>query len=406
MERCVYNQLVNYLESNRLLSMRQFGFRKRKSTESATTLFFDEIRRAMDTGQLTGTIFIDLSKAFDTISHSILLSKLSSYGICNNEKQFFTDYLFSRWQYVNYKTSSSSCQPVFCGVPQGSILGPLLFILYFNDVEKQLVKCKIITYADDTIIYYHNKDLKIIEEVLANDFYHLSNWLNENELILNLKKDKTEIMIFGTKTNLSRRGNQINIEYQSKKINATESYNYLGVKVDPSLNLNFHFQSVYKKASSRLRLLRKIRSNLTNMAALRIYQAFVLPSILYCSCINYFQQPYRRDLLKFLECRAQNIINANGSKFPTIEHIHKRKVCKMVRKCINGELDNFRNYFDIIKHTKATRNNKLTIRLPMLRLESTKKSFYFYGALLYNSLPINLRAEESMRVFAEKLNSV
>jgi hypothetical protein len=96
MEKCVYNQLIGYLESNNLLSTRQFGFRKRRSTESAATLFLDEVHKAMDKGQLTGTIFIDLSKAFDTVSHGILLNKLSSYGIREGEKEFFSDYLFNR----------------------------------------------------------------------------------------------------------------------------------------------------------------------------------------------------------------------------------------------------------------------------------------------------------------------
>ena len=192
MEKCIYNQLNVYLEKNNLLSSRQFGFRKDKSTELAATLFFDDVHRAMDRGELTGTIFIDLSKAFDTVSHSALLSKLSAYGICGREKELFSDYLFNRWQYVQYKSSISTNKPVYTGVPQGSILGLLLFILHFGDAQQQLIRCKIITYADGTIIYFHDKDIRIIEKVLNTEFNYLSDWRMENELILNLKKGKTD----------------------------------------------------------------------------------------------------------------------------------------------------------------------------------------------------------------------
>ena len=255
MEKCIYNQLTVYLEKNNLLSSRQFGFRKDKSTELAATLFFDDVHRAMDRGELTGTIFIDLSKAFDTVSHSVLLSQLPAYGICGREKELFSDYLFNRWQYVQYKSSVSKNKPVYTGVPQGSILGPMLFILHFNDAQQQLIRCEIITYADDTIIYFHDKDIRIIEKVLNTEFNYLSDWLMENELIFNLKKDKTEIMVFGTKLRLSKVSSNINVEYHSIKVNCTQSYKYLCVEVDPSLNLSDHFQCVYKTASSRLRLL-------------------------------------------------------------------------------------------------------------------------------------------------------
>ena len=178
MEKCIYNLLTVYLEKNNLRSSRQFGFRKGKSTELPATLFFDDVHRAMDRAELSGTIFIDLSKAFDTVSHSVLLSKLSAYGIYGREKELFSDYLFNRWQYVQRKSSISTNKPVYTEVPQGSILGPL-FILHFNDAQQQLIGCKINAYADDTIIYFHDKDIRITEKVLNTEF---------NELILNLKK--------------------------------------------------------------------------------------------------------------------------------------------------------------------------------------------------------------------------
>ena len=388
MERCIYNQLTEYLEKNNLLSARQFGFRKGKSTEMAANLFFDDVYRAMNRGQLTGTLFVDLSKAFDTVSHSILLSKLYKYGIREQENELFADYLFNRWQYLEYKSATSTHLPVYGGVPQGSILGPLLFLLFFNDAEQQLVRCKIVTYADDTIIYFHSDSLKEIEHVLQNEFTFFSNWLIENELILNMNKNKTEIMIFGTQKRLNKTSRTVNIVHQNEYVNNTNYYNYLVIKVDPSLNLINQFQAVYKTASSRLRLLQKVRKYVTKNAALRIYEALILSKVMYCSMTNYFHQNYRQNLLSLFESRAKIIIDPAISKFPSIEQLHKKKICKFVRKCLDGKEVNFINHFELINHRNNTRNNNCSLRLPFIKLESTKKALFFNGPFIYNNMAL------------------
>ena len=127
LERCVYSQLMHHLESNNLLSTQQFGFRKRRSTETAPLLFTDEIHRAMDQENLTGALFIDLSKAFDTVSHSSILAKLPEYGISGIEKSWFTDYLFDRQMKVNYLGTLSTSLPIYCGVPKALFWGHFSF---------------------------------------------------------------------------------------------------------------------------------------------------------------------------------------------------------------------------------------------------------------------------------------
>ena len=198
LEKMVYKQLIFYLESNSLLSDYQFGFRSNRSTELAVTYFTDLIRKEADCGKATGAVFIDLSKAFDTVSHSVLLNKLSLYGIQDTELQWFTDYLFLRKQMVQYNGVLSEPSPVFTGVPQGSILGPLLFLIHFNDVHKPLQLSRIITYADDTVIFTSASDFDAIQSSLSEDINRLSSWFRENTLIINLKKGKTEVMLFGT----------------------------------------------------------------------------------------------------------------------------------------------------------------------------------------------------------------
>ena len=156
-ERVVHQQLYTYLEENNLLSKNQFRFRTSSSTQHAVTKFSDSIRQNMDKGLMTGAIFIDLRKAFDTVDHASLLSKLTIYGIRNEELMWFEDYLFNRTQFVAFEGAVSSIQPISCGVPQGSILGLLLFTLLINDIDIHLKWCEIIMYADDIVIYYANK---------------------------------------------------------------------------------------------------------------------------------------------------------------------------------------------------------------------------------------------------------
>ena len=158
------------LENNNLLSSRQYGFRKGRSTELATTLLLDDICKEVNECKIVGAVFIDLSKAFDTLGHSILLSKMKSYGITSIEFDWFSDYLFDRKQVCFYEGESSEVFKVKCGVPQGSILGPLLFLIHFNDFSDIVKHSKVIQFADDTVIYVSEKCFDTIERKLKEDF--------------------------------------------------------------------------------------------------------------------------------------------------------------------------------------------------------------------------------------------
>ena len=383
LEKMVQKQLMKHLEFNGFLSEHQFGFRPNRSMELAVTLFTDLIRKEADGGKATGAIFIDLSKAFDTISHSVLLEKLSCYGIQDNELNWFTDYLFLRKQIVQFKGVLSEPNPVFTGVPQGSILGPLLFLIHFNDVHKSLRYSKIITYADDSVIFTSSKDLDAIQHNLSEDINSLASWFRDNELIINLKKGKTEVMLFGTAKRLSGfDGKELNLSVNGSRIDTTTIYKYLGVYLDPTLNLDMHFYKTYKKAAGRVNLLRRIRSNTDTLSAERIYRAMIMPIFTYCGQITLGWSETRRCQIRNLEQRSHRIILQNSKclncelRLPSIENFLKKKACLFVFDCLKGNVCSpFKDYFNLLIHDFNTRNSGTTIALPKVKLDFVRKSF-------------------------------
>ena len=178
LERVAYDQLSDFLESIDLITSSQYGFRRRCNTELAVACFTDRIRLAMDQGKLTGAVIIDLQRAFDTVEYSVLLSNLPFYGVAGNEVMWIKSYLSGRFQYVHYHNVKSQLQRVKFGVPQGSILGPLLFLIHINDLVKKVYGCSVQIYADDTLIYTTHRDIKVIENTLSANMTVIKDWLN------------------------------------------------------------------------------------------------------------------------------------------------------------------------------------------------------------------------------------
>ena len=401
LERAIHTQLMDYLEKHNLISSHQFGYRKNRSTNNAAKILVDDIREMVDKRQLVGAVFIDFSKAFDTLSHVMLLEKLSSYGIKDGELLWFTDYLFCRQQFVQIDGCCTVPNQVFAGVPQGSILGPLLFILYFNDVVDQLCQCKILMYADDTVLYYGNKDVLAIEHVLMNELHYLPDYFVKNELIINLNKGKTEVMLLGTSKRLSMNRHDLAVYFGEHRITNTTSYVYLGHTLDQSLHLNNSFQSAYKKASSRVKLMNSLLDHLTPKIALRIYMSTIVPILVYMGSLKLHFTVTQKQRLRSLERRVSVI--ARQQVCP-IENLIKRQSCKEVMRCIkNMSCYNLLGYFKLNKHTVNTRNNGYSVKLPKFKLDFGKKSFTFISAKWFNELPLEIRKEEG-RLFIEKLN--
>ncbi len=196
LERAVNGQLYEHLQKYNLISTWQSGFRPNYSTSTALIYVSDKILSAIDHGKLTGVIYLDLKKAFDTVDHDLLLQKLARYGIKNNEHKWFTYYLMGRTQVVEIEGQLSNSQNIEYSVPQGSILETLLFGLCINDLQLQGIQANIIMYTDDTVIvlshtvYIHIQTVYIHSQtVLNNELSNVKAWLDKHKLTLNTKKN-------------------------------------------------------------------------------------------------------------------------------------------------------------------------------------------------------------------------
>ena len=189
--------------------------------------------------------------------------------------------MFDRKQFVQFDRVKSETQSVSCGIFQGSILGILLFILLSNDIDLQLKHCEIILYADDAVIYCANKNCENIESQLKIDIGQIAEWLTINNLVANLKRTKTECVLFGTYQRTSK-SKPLQVKMNEQSISESQKYEYLGVILDKNLNFDEHLEKTFKKVSSRIKLLSRVGENINPHTAETIYKVMILPVMLCC----------------------------------------------------------------------------------------------------------------------------
>ena len=255
---------------------RQHGFRRGFSTETAVISLVDQIRNQMGEKRHTAAIFIDLRKAFDTVDHSLLLEKLNVIGFTQQAENWFRSYLENRNQYVELQGESSSKERVSCGVPQGSILGPTLFLIYINDITAALKNSSTVLYADDTVFHVSHKCPETLGKIMQDEFSELNEWLLDNKLSLAL--DKTELMIFSPKSKI-KDGEDVKVA----NLKRVMEFKYLGVYIDSKLNFSKHLQNLVKKISQRISALRRQAKSLPLTHVKRLAEAVINPYLSYCS---------------------------------------------------------------------------------------------------------------------------
>ena len=239
----------------------------------------DRTIQEMDRGEIPLGIFLDLSKAFDTLNHNILLDKLNFYGIKNGSLQLLKSYLSNRSQYVEYNKIQSKSIPITTGVPQGSILGPLLFIIYLNDISLSTKLFKIIVYADDTTLMANLSDFNEgnRDQIINDELSKINNWLKLNKLSLNATKSK--FMIFKKP---QKRATIPIIKINDTTLECVDNFNFLCLIINTNLSWKTHLNKVSNKIARIIGIMNKLKSTLPQNTLLHIYNSLIMPHINYC----------------------------------------------------------------------------------------------------------------------------
>ena len=271
--------MVNFIEDYNILSNTQYGFRKNMGTETALMHYIDSLQNALNGGKYSISIFMDLSKAFDVIDHKILETKLEHYGFRGKFLEFLISYVKDRKYFVYVNGNSSKTELVNIGVPQGSTLGPLLFLLYINDMVHCSDKFSLSQFADDSTVTYSSKYLDQALITVESEFKKILIWLSANKLIINL--EKTHLMLF---TNCIRPPS-ISIQANGKTIKEVTEVKFLGVIVDNNLKWNAHINYITKKISKSVSVLKMVKYTFPSDILKSIYYSLIYPYYMYCNII-------------------------------------------------------------------------------------------------------------------------
>ena len=275
-EQVMAAQLIDYFTSNNLFCIQQFGFRPGYSTELAALRLANHTILEMDNNKVPTNIYIDLSKTFDTLIFDILLAKLDHYGVNESAKRLIHSYLTDRSQYVEFNGHKSVNLPISTGVPQGSVLGPLLFLIYINDLPLVSNVFNMLMYADDTTLYC-NIDQCVNEYILNEELHKLTEWLGANKLALNISK--TKYMIFHTS---NRKITYPNLKINNTNIERVTQFNFLGVMFNSHMDWSRHINYISMKISRSTGILYRLKDIYPQSVLLTLYNTLILPHFHYC----------------------------------------------------------------------------------------------------------------------------
>jgi hypothetical protein len=411
----MHSRLTSFFEKLKILSDFQFGFRENYSPNLALTYLIDRISSALEKGEFVLGLFLDFSKAFDTVNHQILLQKLQCYGIRGVALKWISNYLSEREQYVEIDGVKSNMLAINCGVPQGSILGPLLFLVYINDLPDICKKCFPVFFADDSNLFVSGNDPEQLISTINNEMLTIVNWLNTNKLSLNVKK--THYILFK-----SRRKNIVlhsNVKINNIIIDQVNYTKFLGVVIDCHLLWDEHVKYIKSKISKSLGILYKAKKYLKHRNILPIYYAFIHPYFIYC--IEVWGITFNKYInsLVILHKRAVRVIkgvNRYDSTKPLYTELKLLTVPQMYVYFV--QIWMYKYYHDkqplVFKnmfchrsefHTYQTRQANL-YHLPLCHLSSSKKTIRCSGVYCNNYFIEKVSYTYSVPVYKSKIKSL
>ena len=415
-EKIIYSRLLKFINKTNILYKYQYGFRKNHSTEHALIELVDQIRSSIGENKMTCGIFIDLSKAFDTVNHQILLHKLEHYGIRGKALELFKSYLSNRKQYVQIDQSKSNTLPIACGVPQGSVLGPLLFLIFINDLPKCCPEGKTRLFADDTTIFFHSNNIDNIISTTKVIMTQLTNWFRANKLTLNA--DKSSFTIFkSSQKNIANQPDKI--KFNNQEICRTSHIKFLGVIIDENLTWNNHINELCNKLKRLFHIFYNIRHLLSKDNIKTIYYALIYSRIKYG--ISVYGQACNTKMKRIQKLQNQLLKVLSGKKFRfptdelhdefellTVKDISRQEILTFVHNYFSKNLPPvFNGYFETLAsiHNRNTRHGSNLLKIPMYSTNTAASSLKIQGAKLWNKLDNNLKNIPKAKKFKSKFKN-
>ena len=399
-EKIIFTRLTSFVKKYSILYKRQYGFQHGKSTEHAIIDIQENILNSLESRETPCCLFLDFAKAFDTVNHNILLHKLNHYGIRGTALQLIESYLTDREQCTQLNNITSDMDYIKHGVPQGSILGPLFFLLYINDIANSSALLTFYLFADDTTIFFPHKDLKVLEETINNELTHVSKWLTANKLSLNV--GKSNVLLFCGKNKKST--TSINIKINGLAVEEKEYTKYLGILIDNKLTFSKHIQHVNSRLAKGNAILSMVRHFIPKSTLLNTYHAYIQPHIDYC--LNVWGNTYKTLLLpvKRQQRKAIRLMNFKKKHDETAELFSNDKVlpfdeslklssAKLIWKVNNSHLPPTLNTL----FNKRTQEN--SYHLPFRRLNITQQSSTYQGVHVWNRVPLEIRSKKTINAF-------
>lgn len=414
-ERFVHDKLYSYLQYHNILSNVQSGFRPHHSTQTTLLDVTDNILKSMDNKKATAIVFLDLRKAFDSVNHDILLKKLKHVGVNDIEFKWFDSYLRGRKQSTIFNGVSSDKKSIDIGVPQGSILGPLLFCIFVNDLPATL-SCKTTLYADDTALMYSCNNVNEMCNMLNENLSKVDSWLKENKLSLNVSK--TKYMVCGTKHCIDR-FNNMEVKIRNTVIERVESIKYLGVYIDEQLTWDINVTNICKKVSQRIGLISRLRKSVPLNVTKLLATSLVIPYFDYCNLVWYNCLQCSKSKMQVLFNRLARVLLNEGQRahvsdmfdklgWMTLDVRSNVNIACMVYKCLKGHAPSYLNVnFSHVSnyHAYNTKSNVGgCLKQYRAKTQSGQRTFHHRGVAAFNQLPANLRLSNSnSNVFKRKV---
>lgn len=406
LEKCVCIQLENYLEQNNILIPEQSGFRKGHSCETALTWITFEWKQQIDTGHIVVAVFLDFKRAFETVDRVILLNKLTQYGVLEKEINWFKSYLNQRSQRVRVNGNiMSSPRAVDIGIPQGSVLGVLLFLIYINDIGTVLNVAKVALFADDCLVYIAGKNYDEIVYHLNEDLKNLYKWINMNKLKLNV--NKTKCMIFNSRIDPL-------IKINEESIEVVKNFKYLGVIIDNKLKFDEHLNKVCAKIAKKIGFLKRLRYSITKETAILLYNALILPHFDYSATIIFgantefmyrlqvLQNKGMRTILKY-DLYTPSRVMITELKWMYVKQRVIFKVVIFIFKMKYSLLPMYlsRNLNYVSDSTNYNLRNANNFRLQRFNRTATQNSVLYKGLQIFNDMPNEIKIENNFAKFVK-----